>query len=95
MQSFFLLIDKVLDIYKFIVLAMVIMSWLVAFNVVNMRNRFVAQVSDILSRLTEPALRPIRRVIPAVGGLDLSPLILFLLIWFLQNLLREYAFRAV
>jgi YggT family protein len=90
MLSLYLLIDKILEIYVFIVFAMVIMSWLVGFNVVNMRNRFVATVADILNRLTEPVLRPIRRVLPTMGGLDLSPVVLLLGIWFLRNLLAEY-----
>ncbi len=93
MQSIILLIDKILEIYVFIVFAMVIMSWLIGFNVVNMRNRFVATVADILARLTDPVLRPIRRLIPSVGGLDLSPIILLLLVWFLRNLLQEYFLR--
>ena len=90
MNSVIWLIDTILGLYVMVVFAMVIMSWLVGFNVVNMRNRFVATVADILNRLTEPALRPIRRVLPSVGGLDLSPIVLLLGIWFLRKLLHEY-----
>lgn len=93
MQSFYLLIYEILGIYLFVILATVIMSWLVAFNVVNMRNRFVAIVADILQRLTEPVLKPLRRLIPSVGGLDLTPMILWLGVWFLRNLMVEYLMR--
>jgi YggT family protein len=68
----------------------VVASWLVSFNVINTRNRFVHVVIDILNRITDPVLRPIRRILPNLGGLDLSPVVLFLLIWFVQNLLLEY-----
>jgi YggT family protein len=68
------------------------MSWLVAFNVLNTRNRFVYQVGDMLYRLTEPALRPIRRVLPNLGGIDLSPVVLILLLVFIRSLLFEYVF---
>jgi YggT family protein len=65
------------------------MSWLIAFNVVNTRNRFVYTVADIAYKLTEPALRPIRRILPNLGGIDLSPLVLILLLGFIQRLLPE------
>jgi YggT family protein len=64
----------------------------VTFNVVNTRNRFVYQVGDVLYRLTEPALRPIRRVVPTVGGLDLSPVVLLLLLFFIRSMLFWYVF---
>ncbi len=89
MHSFFLLIDEILGLYADVLLAMVVISWLISFNVINTRNRFVYTVSDWVNRLTEPALKPIRRVLPNIGGLDLSPLLLFLLIGFLRNLMRE------
>ncbi len=73
--------------FSMVVLAMVIMSWLISFNVVNLSNQFVAQVWRILLQLTEPVLAPIRRIVPNMGGLDLSPLILFLALWFLQTLI--------
>ena len=90
MNSLYLLIDTILDIYMIVVIAWVILSWLVAFNVVNTRNRFVYVVGDALNRLTDPALRPIRGIVPSLGGIDISPLILLLGIWFLQLLLFEY-----
>ena len=78
---------EVLRIYIYVVIGSVILSWLVAFDVVNMRNRFVYSVGSILNRLTEPALRPIRRFLPNLGGLDLSPMALIFIIWFLQQVL--------
>src|SRR5262249_8277896 len=90
MYSLFLLIYRIIDIYVFILIASVIMSWLVSFNVINTRNRFVYLVVDVLNRLTEPVLRPIRRILPNMGGIDLSPLVLFLLLYFVQDLMREY-----
>src|SRR5262245_8267806 len=95
MMSLAILIDKVIDIYTWIVIASAIMSWLVAFGVVNMRNQFIRMVGDVLERLTEPALRPIRRVMPNLGGVDISPVILLLLLFFLRNLLWEYVFPTV
>lgn len=87
MVALLLLIVQLIGIYKWILIASVILSWLVAFNAVNTRNRFVAIAGDFLFRVTEPLLRPIRRVIPVVGGIDLSPLILFLALWFVQMLI--------
>lgn len=82
----FTLIDAVLQLYIFIVFAMVIMSWLIGFNVINRHNRFVDMVWRTLIALTEPVLRPIRRILPSMGGLDLSPLILLLAIFFLREM---------
>jgi YggT family protein len=90
MQSFLGLIDIILELYVWILIIWIIISWLVAFDVINTRNRAVYVISDVLYRLTEPALRPIRRVVPLLGGIDISPVILLLGIWFLRSLLREY-----
>ncbi|TPN83798.1 YggT family protein [Mesorhizobium sp. CU2] len=76
-----------LDIYWWIIIASAIFSWLYAFNVVNSRNQFVATVSNMLYRLTEPALRPIRRFMPDLGGIDISPIILLLIIFFIRQFL--------
>ena len=84
----------ILNIVWWIVLIMIIMSWLISFNVINTRNQFVASIWRVLNQITEPILKPIRRVIPAMGGLDLSPLIVFVIIFFLQNLIGFYAARA-
>ena len=71
-------------------IASAILSWLVAFDVVNRRSPFVSKVGLFLYRVTEPLLRPIRRVLPLIAGVDLSPLVLILLLWFVRNLLFEY-----
>lgn len=77
-------VDVLLDIVVWIIIAQVIVSWLLAFNILNMSNRYVAMISNALFQLTEPVLRPIRRMVPAFGGLDLSPLILLLAIMFIR-----------
>ncbi|MBM3541482.1 MAG: YggT family protein [Alphaproteobacteria bacterium] len=87
MTSLILLVHTVLDIYKWCLIIWVVLSWLIQFNVVNTYNKFVFTVNDVLYRITEPALRPIRRVVPNLGGVDLSPVVLILLIWFAQDLL--------
>jgi YggT family protein len=78
-------VDLALSIYTYILIGSAIFSWLYAFNVVNSRNPFVASVGDFLHRATEPALRPIRRLIPNLGGIDVSPIVLLLIIYFLRN----------
>lgn len=90
MHSILTIIDIVLNLYMWCLIIAAILSWLAFGGVINTRNRFVYAVSDFLYRITEPALRPIRRVVPYVGGLDLSPLVLILLIHLLRMLLREY-----
>jgi len=75
----------VIDLYIWVVIASAILSWLIAFNVVNTQNRFVYSVADMLYRLTEPALRPIRGIIPNLGGIDISPVILILFLLFIRD----------
>jgi YggT family protein len=75
----------VIDLYIWVVIAGAILSWLIAFNVVNTHNRFVYQVADMLYRLTEPALRPIRSILPNLGGIDISPVILILFLLFIRD----------
>ena len=87
------LLIAVLDIYKWIVIASVIVSWLTAFNVINSHNNFVRSLLHILYVLTEPVFRPIRKIIPPIGGLDPSPIIVFLIIWFLQYSIQWASFR--
>jgi len=87
------LIIIVLDIYKWIVIAAVIVSWLVAFNVINSHNNFVRTVLRMLYALTEPVFRPISKIIPPMGGLDLSPLIVFVIIWFVEYSIQWASFR--
>ncbi|BBK33546.1 YggT family protein [Stella humosa] len=90
MNSLLHLLTSVIDIYMVILIAAAIMSWLFAFGIVNTRNRAVEVIAELLYRLTEPALRPIRRILPRMGGIDLSPIVLILLLQFLRNLLVEY-----
>ena len=90
MQSFLGLVDIILDLYVWLLIIWVILSWLVAFDVINTGNRFVYLVSDFLHRITEPVLRPIRRVVPTISGIDISPIVLILGIWFIRSLMREY-----
>ncbi len=75
----------VIDLYIWIVIASAVLSWLVAFNVVNTNNRVVLMIGDTLYRLTEPALRPIRNILPNLGGIDISPVILILLLLFIRD----------
>src|SRR5579884_3661334 len=91
MIALFEVIEVALNLYIWLLIIGAIMSWLVAFGVINTYNRFVQTLGDIIHRITEPALRPIRRVIPPVGGLDLSPLVLIFIIMFLQSFLRHLA----
>jgi YggT family protein len=80
-------ISYLLTIYVYIVIAMAILSWLIAFNVVNTRNPVVHMIAELLYRLTEPVLRPIRNLLPNMGGIDISPIILFLIILFIQSVI--------
>jgi YggT family protein len=85
----------VLDLYVWLLIASAILSWLVAFNVVNTRNQFVSAVAEFLYRITEPLLAPIRRVLPSMGGLDLSPIVLILIIMFIQRVIAYYIYPNV
>ena len=90
MYSLLSLISTVIWLYIYVLIGSAVLSWLIAFNVVNVRNPFVGMVADVLWRLTEPALRPIRRILPNLGGLDISPVILILLLSFVQTLIQRY-----
>lgn len=84
-------LNFILGIVWWIFLVMIIMSWLISFNVINTRNQVVAAIWRVVNQITEPILKPIRRVVPPVGGLDLSPLIVFIIIIFLQALIGNFA----
>ena len=90
MKAIYLLIYELLNIYKYIVVANVIISWLVAFNVLNTQNRFVYSILELSYKLTEPMLTKIRRFLPNLGSLDISPVILLVLIWFLHTCMYLY-----
>jgi YggT family protein len=84
------LISTVITIFIWLLIAQAVLSWLLAFGVVNRYNRVVASTSDFLWRITAPLLRPIRSVLPDLGGIDISPVILILILYFLRDLMFEY-----
>jgi YggT family protein len=90
MRALFLVIDLILQAYIWLLIAAAVLSWLVAFNVVNARNQVVAMVGDFLYRITEPLLRPIRSVLPDLGGIDISPVVLILIIIFIRYVIALY-----
>jgi len=90
MNSLIILIDNIIYLYSIVLIVNIVLSWLTAFNIINTGNRFVYSVLDVSYRLTDPLLNPIRRFMPNIAGLDFSPIILFLILGFLRNLLREY-----
>ncbi len=95
MRSILTIILIVLDIYIWLLIASAILSWLIAFNVINARNQFVHMVGDFLWKITEPVLRPIRSIMPNLGGIDVSPVILILLIILLKDIIVRYVFPNV
>jgi YggT family protein len=88
-------ISYLLQLYIYILIASAVLSWLIAFHVVNARNQFVFMVADFLYRITEPALRPIRKLLPNLGGIDISPMILILIILFIQEVVLPNIARAM
>jgi YggT family protein len=88
MFAVFATLDAVLNFYTYIIIGSAVFSWLYAFNVVNPRNNFVASIGRMLYQLTEPALRPIRRILPNLGTIDISPIVLLFAIYFLRIFIR-------
>lgn len=86
-----IVVNYAIELLKLVVLASIVMSWLIAFNVLNTRNRAVYMIMDTLYRLTEPVLRPLRRIIPNTGAVDLSPIALFFILWLIQMYLPMIA----
>ena len=95
MRSLIELVLLLLRLYGWCIIAVAVMSWLLAFGVINAHSSVVRSVLELLYRLTEPLLRPIRRVIPSIAGVDFSPVIALIGLWFLGQLIREYAFRIL
>ena len=95
MRSILSIILLVLDIYIWLLIAAAVLSWLVAFNVVNTRNQVVAMVGDFLYRITEPVLRPIRNILPNLGGIDVSPVVLILIIILIKDIIVRYIYPSV
>ena len=89
-DSYLLLVLQLLKLYSYVVIANVIISWLIAFNILNTQNRFVYSILELTYKLTDPILNKIRRFLPNLGSLDVSPIILLLLIWFIEMCMKLY-----
>jgi len=94
MSSLISVIQLALQLYTYLIIASAILSWLVAFNVINTRNDVVRTIWSFLDAVTEPALRPIRRILPNLGGVDISPVLLIFLIIFIQNILARLKYQV-
>ena len=90
MIAIFYLVLQILKLYSYVVIGNVVISWLIAFNVLNTQNRFVYSILEMTYRLTDPILNRIRRFLPSLGSLDISPIILLLLIWFIEMCMKLY-----
>ena len=90
MIAIFYLVLQILKLYSYIVIGNVLISWLIAFNILNTQNRFVYSILELSYRLTDPILNKIRRFLPNLGTLDISPIILLLLIWFIEMCMKLY-----
>ena len=89
MKSLLILIDNILNLYLWVIIFSAILSWLSAFNVINTNNRFVYSIIEACHKITDPALNYIRRILPVMGGIDFSPVVLILLVMFIRNLIFE------
>ena len=90
MNSLLYLIIQIISLYKFVLIIYIIFTWLINFNIINTSNRFVYSVMEVLYKFSEPSLRIVRKYIPNLGSIDISPIVLFLLLEFLQRLIIEY-----
>ncbi len=90
MIAIFYLVLQILKLYSYVVIANVIISWLIAFNVLNTQNRFIYSILELTYKLTDPILNRIRHFLPNLGSLDISPIILLLLIWFVEMCMKLY-----
>ena len=95
MVELFAFISLLLTLYIYVLVAAAVLSWLIAFNVVNPRNQFVAMLGEFLYRITEPVLRPVRSMLPNLGGIDISPVIVILIIVFIQNVILPILLRML
>jgi YggT family protein len=95
MVELFTFISLLLTLYIYVLIAAAVMSWLIFFNVVNPRNQFVSMVAEFLYRITEPVLRPVRNVLPNLGGIDISPIVVIIIIWFIQIVVLPILLRAL
>ena len=90
MKSILILLDSIVSIYIWILIINAVLSWLIAFNILNTSNRLVYSLLDVSYKMTDPLLRPIRNFLPNLGGIDISPVVLILILMFLRNLVFEY-----
>ena len=90
MNSILGLLIQIINLFQFILIVYIILTWLVNFNVINTGNRFVYSILDTLYRLCEPSLNFVRRYLPAFGAIDLSPIVVYLALWFIKSLIIEY-----
>ena len=90
MNSLLYLIIQIINLFQFVLIIYIILTWLVNFNIINTGNRFVYSILDALYRLCEPSLNFVRRYLPTFGAIDLSPIVVYLALWFLKSLLIEY-----
>jgi YggT family protein len=95
MRPIVFILIQIINLYMYLLIASAILSWLIAFNVVNTRNQFVSAIAEFLYRITEPVLGPVRRRLPSFGGLDISPIIAFFVLWLIQLYLAEYVYPFV
>ena len=95
MIAIFYLVLQILKLYSYVVIANVLISWLIAFNVLNTQNRFIYSILEMTYRLTDPILNRIRRFLPNLGSLDISPIILLLLIWFIEMCMKLYIAQLI
>jgi YggT family protein len=95
MRSILYIILLICDLYIWLLIAAAVLSWLVAFSVVNTRNQVVAMVGDFLYRITEPVLRPIRNMLPSLGGIDVSPVVVILIIILIKDIIIRYIYPYV
>ena len=90
MNSLLYLIVQIINLFEFVLIGYIILTWLINFNIIKIGNRFVYTIMDGLCRICEPSLNFVRRYLPAFGGIDLSPIVVFLGLWFIKSLLIEY-----
>ena len=90
MNSLLILIIQIINLYQFVLIVYIILTWLLNFNIVNYSNKFVYMVMDTMHKLCSPTLNLVRRYIPTIGAIDLSPVVVYLALWFIKNLLVEY-----
>mgnify|MGYP001181164642 FL=1 len=91
MEPLVLLISRIIGLYIYLLITQAILSWLIAFGIINTQSNFVNMVGNFLYKITEPVLRPIKRLLPDFGGIDISPVILILLLWFINDTLLKFA----